>query len=73
VLQAEVSGYRKENNELKKILSLLREQQRCREIEQKYTIRNNTQFGTPNSDLEEAEDNLPTHKNYTKEALTVET
>lgn len=31
-LQAELSKYRKENNELKKILSLLREQEKCREI-----------------------------------------
>lgn len=69
-----MSGYRKENNELKKILSLLREQQKVKDIEQKYTLRNHTQFGTPNSDKEdEAEDDLPTHKNYSKEALTVQT
>lgn len=48
-LQTELSNYRKENNELKKILSLLREQEKCREIEQKYTLRHQTRMDTPES------------------------
>ena len=35
-LEKELSGYRIENNELKKSLSLWREQQRCQEMQQKY-------------------------------------
>ena len=35
-LEKELSGYRIENNELKKSLSLWREQQRCQELEEKY-------------------------------------
>jgi hypothetical protein len=73
-LEAELSGYRKENNELKKILSLLREQQKCREIEQKYTLRNHTQIGTPNSEEDSAdEDDLPTHKFHANDVPTIQT
>jgi hypothetical protein len=36
-MEEELSSYRKENNEMKKMLSLQREQERCWQLEEKYT------------------------------------
>lgn len=43
----------------------MREQEKCKEIEEKYTLRNKTQFVTPMSDEEsQSEEDLPTSKQF---------
>jgi hypothetical protein len=52
----------------------MREQEKCREIEQKYTLRHQTRMHTPESeeDVSAMDEDLPTHKFHTNGALVMQ-